>query len=164
MNTPSRRVLAVAKRILPQDRKQIFNRDFVCQSTPSWICKQCGNCTFPLTILKRTANLLGKPVALPAGPHAIRLRALSSSSRLQDSTDFRDDLPSKEEGRRSHASKRFDHLMDNLQSNIFTAGQRLNDLTGYTGIEALKKEIEQQGSPASLCNQWNNLLTTLQKF
>ena len=34
--------------------------------------------------------------------------------------------------------------MDNMQSNIFTASQRLNDLTGYTGIEELKKEIEGQ--------------------
>ncbi|THC99819.1 hypothetical protein EYZ11_000749 [Aspergillus tanneri] len=34
--------------------------------------------------------------------------------------------------------------MDNLQSNIFVAGQRLNDLTGYSGIEALKKEIHSQ--------------------
>ncbi|KAL9125136.1 MAG: hypothetical protein Q9217_005612 [Psora testacea] len=31
-----------------------------------------------------------------------------------------------------------------MQSNIFIAGQRLNDLTGYSGIEALKKDIEQQ--------------------
>lgn len=35
--------------------------------------------------------------------------------------------------------------MDHLQSNIFIAGQRLNDLTGYSGIEALKKDIESQG-------------------
>ncbi|KAI9798026.1 MAG: sensitivity to high expression protein she9 [Candelina submexicana] len=34
--------------------------------------------------------------------------------------------------------------MDHLQSNIFIAGQRLNDLTGYSGIEALKREIEEQ--------------------
>ena len=34
--------------------------------------------------------------------------------------------------------------MDNVQSNIFIAGQRLNDLTGYSGIEALKKDIERQ--------------------
>jgi sensitive to high expression protein 9 len=31
--------------------------------------------------------------------------------------------------------------MDNLQGNIFIASQRLNDLTGYSGIEALKLEI-----------------------
>ena len=54
-------------------------------------------------------------------------------------------LPSQEEGRRSNLSKRFSHLMDHMQSNIFIAGQRLNDLTGYSGIEALKKDIEQQG-------------------
>ncbi len=36
--------------------------------------------------------------------------------------------------------------MDNLQSNIFIAGKRLNDLTGYSGIEAMKKEIEEQGT------------------
>ena len=55
------------------------------------------------------------------------------------------ELPSQEEGRRSHVSKRFSHIMDHLQSNIFIAGQRLNDLTGYSGIEALKKDIEEQG-------------------
>ena len=57
----------------------------------------------------------------------------------------RTELPSQEEGRRSHISKRFTHVMDHLQSNIFIAGQRLNDLTGYSGIEALKKDIEDQG-------------------
>ena len=57
------------------------------------------------------------------------------------------ELPSHRESRRSHISKKFSHVMDNLQSNIFIAGQRLNDLTGYSGIEALKKEIEGQGRP-----------------
>lgn len=43
--------------------------------------------------------------------------------------------------------------MDHLQSNVFIAGQRLNDLTGYSGIEALKKEIEEQGkSYVKLCD------------
>jgi sensitive to high expression protein 9, mitochondrial len=55
------------------------------------------------------------------------------------------DLPSHEEGRRSHVSKSFSRVMDHLQSNIFIAGQRLNDLTGYSGIETLKQEIEKQG-------------------
>jgi sensitive to high expression protein 9 len=36
-------------------------------------------------------------------------------------------------------------MMDNVQSNIFVAGQRLNDLTGYSAIEALKKDIQLQG-------------------
>ena len=54
-------------------------------------------------------------------------------------------LPSSIESRRSQFSKRFSSLMDNLQSNIFVAGQHLNDLTGYSSIEALKKEIQVQG-------------------
>ena len=48
------------------------------------------------------------------------------------------------QSRRSDASKRFSYIMDNLQSNIFSASQRLNDLTGYSGIEALKRDIEGQ--------------------
>lgn len=76
-------------------------------------------------------------------------RALSTgSSNAGDKP--RSDLPSQEEGRRSHISKRFSHVMDHLQSNIFIAGQRLNDLTGYSGIEALKKDIEQQGRSLTL--------------
>lgn len=54
-------------------------------------------------------------------------------------------LPSYLENRRSRYSKQFTEMMDNLQSNVFVAGQRLNDLTGYSSIEALKKEIESQG-------------------
>merc|ERR1711977_601650 len=51
------------------------------------------------------------------------------------------DLPSAEEGRRMAVTKRFSHLMDHLQGNIFIASQRINDLTGYSGIEALKSRI-----------------------
>lgn len=56
-------------------------------------------------------------------------------------------LPSYLEGRRSKWSKQFSTMMDNIQSNVFVAGQRLNDLTGYSGIEALKNEIHAQGKP-----------------
>jgi sensitive to high expression protein 9 len=54
-------------------------------------------------------------------------------------------LPSYLEERRSQLSKQFTETMDKLQSNIFVAGQRLNDLTGYSAIEALKKDIQLQG-------------------
>ena len=53
-------------------------------------------------------------------------------------------LPSHTESRRSPLSKRFTHLMDTLQSNVFVASQHINDLTGYSGIEALKRSIEEQ--------------------
>ncbi|POS83437.1 hypothetical protein EPUL_005128 [Erysiphe pulchra] len=51
------------------------------------------------------------------------------------------DLPSEEAGRRLAVTKKFSHLMDRLQGNIFTASQRINDITGYSGIEALKNQI-----------------------
>ncbi|CAI7611258.1 unnamed protein product [Penicillium glandicola] len=51
-------------------------------------------------------------------------------------------LPSYLESRRSKWSKQFSTVMDNVQSNVFVAGQRLNDLTGYSSIEALKKDIQ----------------------
>ncbi|KLJ12276.1 hypothetical protein EMPG_12665 [Blastomyces silverae] len=50
-------------------------------------------------------------------------------------------LPSQIEKRRSDLSKQFTRLMDNMQSNVFIAGQRLNDLTGYSAIEKLKQDI-----------------------
>ncbi|KAI2086366.1 sensitivity to high expression protein she9 [Ophidiomyces ophidiicola] len=53
-------------------------------------------------------------------------------------------LPSHWENRRSEMSKQFSLLMDNLQSNIFIANRHLNDLTGYSAIEKLKKEISFQ--------------------
>lgn len=59
-------------------------------------------------------------------------------------------LPSYLESRRSQMSKQFSTMMDNLQSNVFVAGQRLNDLTGYSGIEALKKDIHIQGTSVLL--------------
>ena len=151
MNAPSKRMLAIAKQISPQGRKQKSTLSLVYQTSPSWICEQCSNRNCSFIALKEAANPLRKSTAFPIRPRTVRLRALSSSCRRRDSANSRDDLPSKEEGRRSPTSKRFDHLMDNIQANIFTASQRLNDLTGYSGIEALKKEIEQQGSFISSC-------------
>ena len=77
----------------------------------------------------------------------------SSTESGHGNAKQRNDLPSQAEGRRSHFSKRFSDAMDHLQSNIFIAGQRLNDLTGYSGIEALKKDIEKQGRKGTLHDQ-----------
>ncbi|RPA88072.1 hypothetical protein BJ508DRAFT_409977 [Ascobolus immersus RN42] len=53
-------------------------------------------------------------------------------------------LPSQLEQRRSKLSKRFSKAMDELHVAAFTAGRRLNDVTGYSEIEALKRSIEEQ--------------------
>lgn len=118
-----------------------------------WICQRCYQHNQRALNSERGTN------TAPLNPRP-RIRgaprvALTQSSARKLSTDSnagdkpRSDLPSQEEGRRSHLSKRFSHVMDNLQSNIFIAGQRLNDLTGYSGIETLKKDIEQQGRLAA---------------
>lgn len=70
--------------------------------------------------------------------------ASAKSAASTTSSDQPSALPSHTESRRTDISRRFSHLMDNVQSNIFNASQRLNDLTGYSGIEALKKSIENQ--------------------
>ncbi|KAK4134598.1 hypothetical protein BT67DRAFT_441764 [Trichocladium antarcticum] len=49
-------------------------------------------------------------------------------------------LPSFTETHRHPLSVRFSTMMDNLQSRAVTATQTLNDLTGYTAIEAIKHQ------------------------
>lgn len=125
--------------------------------TPAWACKRCcsglqeqqrDQQSRQLSTLTRPRNLSSTQFThVPIVPNdvvASQHRATSSSA-TNGQTTTRGDLPSQREGRRSHIAKRFSHLMDHLQSNIFIAGQRLNDLTGYSGIEALKKEIQEQG-------------------
>ena len=55
-------------------------------------------------------------------------------------------LPPEKPSHTSPVRQRFSSFMDNFQSHLFTASQRLNDLTGYSGIEALKNEIARQES------------------
>ncbi len=118
-----------------------------------WICRRCYRLN-QIVQHSKSMKLTNSLTLRPQKPHYNRLQdfSISCSVRKAESSDdnntriiARKDLPSAEEGRRSQISKRFTHLMDHLQSNIFIAGQRLNDLTGYSGIEALKKDIEQQG-------------------
>ncbi|CCG82312.1 Sensitive to high expression protein 9 homolog, mitochondrial [Taphrina deformans PYCC 5710] len=53
-------------------------------------------------------------------------------------------LPSDAESSRSQLSKAISSRGDKLQTSLLFAGQRLNDLTGYSGIERLKNQIESQ--------------------
>lgn len=121
-----------------------------------WVCQQCRrqSQSYALRETIWTAGIRPDDNRRPHGA-AVRgfgsktiARAVSSAPKVaaEDASSIpQKDLPSQEEGRRSQVSKRFSHVMDHLQSNIFIAGQRLNDLTGYSGIEALKKDIEEQG-------------------
>lgn len=52
------------------------------------------------------------------------------------------ELPSEAESRRSNVSKWFSKKMDEFQATVFTASRALNDATGYSAIEQLKKAID----------------------
>ena len=52
-----------------------------------------------------------------------------------------EELPSASEHKRSQVSKKLAHVMDNLQSHLFVASQHINDLTGYSAIDGLKRDI-----------------------
>ncbi|KAK5947516.1 sensitivity to high expression protein she9 [Knufia obscura] len=67
-----------------------------------------------------------------------------SSAASSSSAPKNDPLPSQLAERYSHLRERFSYFMDNFQTHVFTASKRLNDLTGYSSIEQLKKDIEAQ--------------------
>ncbi len=123
-------------------------------SSKLWICQRCYHHSQRALDSGRAQRDKCRKIPAPRVAFSnTPSRALSTGG--SDAADKpRSDLPSQEEGRRSHISKRFSHVMDHLQSNIFIAGQRLNDLTGYSGIEALKKDIEQQGRSATHCQRF----------
>ncbi|KAF3062170.1 Sensitive to high expression protein 9 like protein, mitochondrial [Daldinia childiae] len=51
------------------------------------------------------------------------------------------ELPSAQNSRRSALNRSLSTFMDRAQTTLFAASQRINDLTGYSGIETLKTQI-----------------------
>ena len=119
-----------------------------------WVCQQCYHHNSRAEWGLRTAQRDGRRRVRASRNFSPKNNSRILSTHSANAAEKpRGDLPSQEEGRRSQISKRFSHVMDHLQSNIFIAGQRLNDLTGYSGIEALKKDIEQQGWRSSILSR-----------
>lgn len=60
-------------------------------------------------------------------------------------------LPSHRENQRWTLSKRFHRMMDDLMPKLAIASQKINNYTGsdYSGIEALRREIKEQGTGKS---------------
>jgi len=144
MNVPS---LALSRLLRQLTRNRSFQSSHSSWSVtePSFkprprVCRQCMHSL----ATQRTLHTRPARRILQRG-HGIRQ---ASSDAEQDEAKARaaEDLPSRQESRRSTTSKRFSHLMDNVTANIFVAGQRLNDLTGYSGIEGMKRDIQQQGT------------------
>lgn len=51
-------------------------------------------------------------------------------------------LPSERERNRGRWARKLEFYLDSLQETIFTATRALNDVTGYSGIQKLRKSIE----------------------
>lgn len=66
-----------------------------------------------------------------------------SPSSTQQSSPDHPELPSESDSRRTALSHQFSNFMDTLQSRVLVASQTLNDLTGYSAIEAFKKQNTQ---------------------
>lgn len=70
-----------------------------------------------------------------------------SNQRLNYNKDVENDgrihgLPSEREIRRRKWSRKLEFYLDSLQETIFTATRALNDVTGYSSIQKLRKSIE----------------------
>ncbi|KAI1142181.1 Mdm33 family-domain-containing protein [Hypoxylon sp. FL0543] len=50
-------------------------------------------------------------------------------------------LPSSQNSRRSTLNRKLSTFMDRAQTTLFAASQRINEVTGYSGIETLKSQI-----------------------
>jgi hypothetical protein len=68
-----------------------------------------------------------------------------------------EDLPSAREAQRWRLSKWFTKTMDDLMPKIAIASRTINSFTGtdYSGIEALRREIKEQGRLSSPTNRLN---------
>ena len=148
-------------KLLRSRSQHSISNSIVSQGTrQGWICQRCSlriqtarqlSSPNPPSVssirsLSRAAPLSLRSTGTPTTTLHRSISAKSSDGQI----GVREDLPSQREGRRSNIAKRFSGVMDHLQSNIFIAGQRLNDLTGYSGIEALKQDIELQGWSAGI--------------
>ncbi|CAI6090896.1 unnamed protein product [Clonostachys chloroleuca] len=78
----------------------------------------------------------------PAAPeeHSQPVDKLSRITDHRSSSREHRDLPSALEKRRSEMNQKFSEIMDNVQSRVLTASKTLNEMTGYTSIEAIKAD------------------------
>ncbi|KAG7195511.1 sensitivity to high expression protein she9 [Scheffersomyces spartinae] len=75
-------------------------------------------------------------------PLKLSERTLDTSKSLDQDEDEIEGLPSSKESKRSELAKKVEVYLDSIQDAIFTATRALNDVTGYSSIEKLKKKIE----------------------
>lgn len=105
------------------------------------------------------------PEPAPEQPSSVETqRPILEPAASQDKQDVVDNvtrvpdeqLPSHQERQRSNFEKRLTALMDELLPKIAVVTQKVNTYTGtdYSGVEALRREIQEQGTHASSFGSW----------
>lgn len=89
--------------------------------------------TFEANTSTKETNPTPKPNIHNANPKASAAESILSYAQ-------RFNLPSSLESRRSELEKKFTLLMDHFQTRALNATQTLNEVTGYSSIEAIKHE------------------------
>lgn len=87
---------------------------------------------------------------------AIRWNSTNTSRSEQSSFEDKQKigtLPSEKDSRRSDWSRWASEKLDQFQATLFTAGRTLNDITGYSSIERLKRAIDDQENYLRECKQ-----------
>ncbi|KAI1444752.1 Mdm33 family-domain-containing protein [Annulohypoxylon stygium] len=95
------------------------------------------------------------PPQPPPSPSPPPDSSTASASTETSSSPPNPDLPSTQNSRRSHINQQLSAFMDRAQTTLFAASQRINDLTGYSGIEVLKQQIS--ALETSLASAQSNL-------
>lgn len=83
-----------------------------------------------------------EPVKVAEPPLRISERTIEQNPKPLPEVDDIEGLPSSKESKRSDLAKKVEVYLDSIQDAIFTATRALNDVTGYSSIEKLKKKIE----------------------
>lgn len=92
---------------------------------------------------RQTAEKPQKPIAEETKKAETVVASDTSPQPLPEPPIDIKNLPSQKEKLRSEFSKKLEIHMENLQETIFKATRALNDVTGYLGIEKLKKAVDQ---------------------
>ncbi len=109
--------------------------------------------TEPTSALKAaTAKTVPEQAAPPETPKPVQSESSLSHSKEDVVDNVKrvpdEHLPSHQERQRSNLEKRFTALMDELLPKIAVVTQKVNTYTGtdYSGVEALRREIQEQGT------------------
>jgi hypothetical protein len=119
------------------------------------IVRVCALHATPLTCRPQISNLSSREQFKRTFTHGRRLYEKQDLKKAA-SENFQDplvrpapeeDLPSHHEAQRWTTSKRVHALADDLMLKLSVTSQRINKYTGtdYSGIEALRREIKEQG-------------------